>query len=425
MKKSRLVPVALALGLATIAAACGDDGGTETTTATTAAPATTAAASSTGSTGAASTGSTGASTDPAARKGKTAAELYTTDLSKDCPKTITVQKDWLAEVEHAAVYQLIGDKGKMSESIYEGPLGSTGVNLKIIDGGPGLGEGQTVISSLFAGNLKFNVTPDLAFVSTDDAAIFSAKFPVVGVVAPLDKSPQMIFWDPATYPNGFKTIADLKEFAKTGNKIYVGSIKQTFGKYLVDQGVPANAFLEGYAGDAEKFVTNGGKWLNQGYSSNEVYDFTNGRGWAKPIKYVYVSDLGYEYYPSVISVPKEKLTSFGPCLKKLVPLIQQAQVDYINDPATINKVIFEYNDKKFGASFWKTPLALNEAGAKVMKDDKLVSNGSDTTLGNFDTARVQKTIDNVKAGLDDRAKKDVTPADIATNDFIDKSIGLK
>ena len=62
---------------------------------------------------------------------------------------------------------------------------------------------------------------------------------VVGVVAPLDKSPQMIFWDPATYPNGFKTVADLKEFAKTGNKIYVGSIKQTFGKYLVDQGVPA------------------------------------------------------------------------------------------------------------------------------------------------------------------------------------------
>ncbi len=89
------------------------------------------------------------------------------------------------------------------------------------------------------------------------------------------------------------------------------------------------------------------------------------------------------------------------------------------------KVIADYNDKKFGASFWKTPLALNEAGAKVMKDDKLVSNGTDTTLGNFDTARVQKTIDNVKAGLDDRAKKDVTPADIMTNDYIDKSIGLK
>ena len=235
----------------------------------------------------------------------------------------------------------------------------------------------------------------------------------------------MIFWDPATYPNGFKTVADLKEFAKTGSKIYVGSIKQTFGKYLVDQGVPASAFLEGYAGDAEKFVTNGGKWLNQGYASNEVYDFSTGRNWAKPVKYVLVNDLGYDYYPSVISVSKAKLPTLKACLTKLVPLIQQAQVDYINDPATINKVIADYNDKKFGAGFWKTPLALNEAGAKVMLADKLVANGTDTTLGNFDIARVQKTIDNVKAGLDDRANKAVAPADIASNDFIDKSIGLK
>ena len=419
MKRSHLVPAALALSLATFAAACGDSGSTAT--------ATTAASSGSPSTIAASTGASAPTTAAGggSRVGKTAAELYTTDLSKDCPKTITIQKDWLAEVEHAAVYQLIGDKGKMSESIYEGPLGSTGVNLKIIDGGPGMGEGQTPITTLFAGNLKFNITPDLAFVSTDDAAIFSSKFPVVGVVAPLDKSPQMIFWDPATYPNGFKTIADLTAFAKTGNKIYVGSIKQTFGKFLVDQGVPASAFLEGYAGDSEKFVTNSGKWLNQGYSSNEVYDFETGRGWAKPVKYTYVSDLGYDYYPSVISVAKEKLPAMKNCLAKLVPLIQQAQIDYINDPTTINKVIFDYNDKKFGASFWKTPLELNVAGATVMKKDGLVGNGSNSTLGDFDLARVQKTVDIVKPTLDDRGNKAVTAADIATNDFIDKSIGLK
>jgi hypothetical protein len=193
----------------------------------------------------------------------------------------------------------------------------------------------------------------------------------------------------------------------------------------VDQGVPASTFIEGYAGDSEKFVTNGGKWLNQGYSSNEVYDFENGRSWNKPLKYLYVSDLGYEYYPSAIAVSKAKLPEMKACLTKLVPLIQQAQVDYINDPATINKLLFDYNDKKMGASFWKTPLALNDAATKVMKADGLVGNGTNTTLGDFDTARVQKTIDNVKAGLDDRANKAVTPADITTNDFIDKSITLK
>ncbi|MGE0881299.1 MAG: hypothetical protein AB7L13_16095 [Acidimicrobiia bacterium] len=424
MRKSVTRVAALGITLAIAAAACGDDSSDESSSsATTAAAgaATTAAASATTAAGGAATTAASA----ASRKGKTAAELYTTDLSKSCPSPIIVQKDWLAEVEHAAVYQLIGDKGKMSESTYEGPLGSTGVNLKIIDGGPGLGTGQTVISSLTAGNLKFNVTPHLAFVSTDDAAIFSKQFPIVGVVGPLDKSPQMLFWDPATYPKGFKTIQDLVDFSKTGNKIYVGSIKQTYGKFLVDSGVPASTFLEGYAGDAEKFVTNGGKWINQGYASNEVYDFEHGRGWAKPLAYTLVNDLGYDFYPSVISVSKSRLAELTPCLQKLVPLIQQAQVDYANDPTTVNKVIFEYNDKKMGASFWKTPIELNQAGHTAMLKDKLIGNGSDATLGNFDLTRVQKTIDTIKKGFDDRANPAVTANDIVTNQFIDTSIGLK
>jgi hypothetical protein len=402
--------VACCLGL--VAAACGDD---SSDTGSTGTPAPTVA-----TTAATSSGASGATTD---RKGKTAADLYTTDLSKVCPNPLIVQKDWLAETEHAAMYQLVGDKGKMSESTYEGPLGSTGINLKIIDGGPGLGSGQTTIASLFTGNLKFNITPHLAFVSTDDAATFSKQFPVVAVVAPLAKSPQMLFWDPATYPNGFKSIADLKAFGATNNKIYVTSIKSTYGKWLVDQGVPASAFIEGYAGDAEKFVTNSGKWINQGYSSNEIYDFEHGRGWAKPVKYVYVSDLGYDFYPSSISVAKDKLPQLKDCLTKVVPLIQQAQVDYMNDPTTVNKLITSYNDQKMGASFWKTPLELNTAAHDVMLKDKLVANESGT-LGAMDTARVQKAIDNLKAGFDDRANKAVTPADISTNQFIDKSIKL-
>jgi hypothetical protein len=419
MKRTRLLPVALVIGISIVAAACGDD--SSSSSATTAAPATTAAAG--GATTTAAAGGVGK--DAASRMGKTAAELYTTDLSKDCPKTLTVQRDWLAEVEHSAMFQMIGDKGKMSESIYEGPLGSTGITLKLIDGGPGVGEGQTIITTLFAGNLKFNVTPDLAYVATDDMVTFSKQFPVVGVVTPLDKSPQMIFWDPATYPNGFKTVADLKEFAKGSNKIYVGQTKSTFTKYFIDNGVPESAFLPGYAGDSEKFVTNAGKWLNQGYSSNEYFKFTTGLGWAKPLKYSYVSDMGFDFYPSVLALPKAKLTAMSPCLKKLVPIMQQAQVDYINDPTTVNKVLTAYNEGKFGASFWKTPLELNEAGAKIMKADGLVSNGSDSTLGNFDLKRVQTTIDNLKNSLDDRGNKAVTPADLVTNEFIDTSIGLK
>jgi len=334
-----------------------------------------------------------------------------------------IQKDWLAEIEHAPIYQLIGPDGKMSENTYEGEIGDTGVTLRIIDGGPGLGEGQTVISSLFTGNLKTNEMPTLAFVMSNDAAVFSKQFPVVGVVSPLRKSPQMIFWDPETYPEGFETVEDLKEFAKTGNKIYVGSIAETFGKWLVDEGVPESAFIEGYAGDAENFVTNGGKWLNQGYSSNEKWDFENGRGWGKPIDYVYVSDLGFDYYPSVLSVPKDKLEELSPCLELLVPMIQQATVDYVADPRPINEMLAKYNEEGYGASYWKTPIELNEAGFQVMIEDELIGN-ENGSIGGFDMERVQKTIENVKSGFDDRANPDVKAEDIATNEFIDPSIAL-
>jgi hypothetical protein len=61
-----------------------------------------------------------------------------------------------------------------------------------------------------------------------------------------------------------------------------------------------------------------------------------------------------------------------------------------------------------------------------MRSD-FVTNGPDKTLGNFDTARVQRMIDIVgpiftaqrqppKAGL--------KPQDIATNEFVDMSIGV-
>ena len=350
---------------------------------------------------------------------------YTTDLSDVCPDPFVVQKDWLAEVEHAAFYQLIGPGGEMSENQYRGPLGDTGIDLQIIDGGPGLGQGQNAIQTLTAGNLRFNVTADMAFVSSDDLAIYSAEYPAVGVVAPLDRSPQMLFWDPERYQDGFENVDQLIALNNTdGARIYVRSIDDSFGRYLVEQGVPAELFVEGYQGDGENFVANDGAWLNQGYSSNEVWDFENGREWERPVDYVYVSELGYDFYPSVPSVAADRLEELGPCLERLVPLIQQAQVDYIQDPAMVNQLLTDYNDGDYGAGFWKTPLDLNEAGAQIMAEDDLVGNGNNATLGDFEMERVQTTIDNIADSLDDRANPEVAPEDIVTNAFIDESIGI-
>jgi hypothetical protein len=388
----RLRPAAALLAVALLAAACGSDDDDEP--------------------------------EESEESSATGESAYTTDLTDACPSPFVVQKDWLAEAEHAAFYQLIGPGGEMSENQYTGPLGDTGIDLTIIDGGPGLGEGQHAIQTLTAGNLRYDVTAHMAFVSTDDLALYSADYPAVGVVAPLDRSPQMLFWDPETYPDGFASADDLAALDGTGAQVYVRSITDSFGRYLVEQGVPEDVFLEGYQGDIENFVTNNGEWLNQGYSSNELWAFENGNEWERPLDYVYVSDLGYDFYPSVPSVAAERLDELGPCLELLVPLIQQAQVDYVEDPGPVNELLAEYNEQDYGAPFWKTPVELNEAATEVLVDDELVGNGSDETLGNFDIERVQGTIDNLSDNLGDAANPDVAPGDIVTNDFVDETIGM-
>ena len=60
---------------------------------------------------------------------------------------------------------------------------------------------------------------------------------------------------------------------------------------------------------------------------------------------------------------------------------------------------------------------------KVQRDLGLVGNGDDDTIGNFDLARVDRVLNQLRdAGLDVPA--DLTADAIYTNEFIDPSIGL-
>lgn len=359
--------------------------------------------------------------------GAFAAANYTTDLSAVCPNPLTVQKDWLAEAEHAGLYQMIGGGGEMEQGKYSGPLGSTGIDLVILEGGNAAAGDVPTVSTLFAGNPVAGVTPDLAYVSTDDAITFSKQFPVTAVVAPLERNPQILLFDPETYD--ISTIDDLKAAVDSGAQIYVTGTFFSYVKHLIGQGIPEDAFISGYAGDKERFVTSGGTLINQGYASNEVYAFENETPeWGKPVDYVLIDDLGLRPYPSSISVAQDRLAELAPCLELLVPIMQQAQVDYINDPAEVNALIVEFNDNDYGAPFWKTSAGLNDAAVEVMKEDGLVGNGPNDTLGDFDSERVQSVIDIMveilSAEGSDTYDPGVTPEAITTNEFIDESIGL-
>lgn len=357
-----------------------------------------------------------------------AAERYTTPLADVCPSPFYIQKDWLAQAEHGGLYQLIGPGGRMESGRYSGPLGSTGIELVILEGGSniGLGDGETAYSALFNGNSRAEVTPHLGFQELDNAFLFSRRFPVTGVFTALDKAPSGLFWDAGTYPEGFHSVEDLKAFAESGKgKIYLSTIGRTFGLYLVNSGVPKEVFVEGYRGDGEVFVANNGTWLNQGFVTSEVYKFSHGNNWGKPAAGVTSNELGYPTYTGLLAVANHRLEELAPCLERLVPLLQQAQVDYISDPAGVNELIHAFNAGGFSASWWRTPPELNAFSAAEQLRRGIVGNGPNATLGDFDMDQVRAMQAIVQPWLDERAAPGVQPEDVVTNRFIDPAIGLK
>jgi hypothetical protein len=370
------------------------------------------------------TASSGASTTA---KKSFAAQTFTAKLSGVCPNPLVVQTNWLPESDHGALYELIGAGGTMKQYSYMGPLGSTGIQLEILSGGPG-DSYQPTAATLYSGNPVVGVTPNLSEDSTETTIQLSKKFPTIGVAAMQDHDPQILIYDPSKFSN-LSTVKSLITAANKGAHFYVTSLTSVYVQYLISAGVPESAFIGGYAGDLAKFVTGGGLMVNQGYADSEPYQLAHDTpAWGgKPIKYTYVYKLGLNDYPSAIQVATSKLKSMTPCLKRLVPMMQTAQVAYAKDPTTVNKVLAQFNPN-FSASYWTTPVAESLWAIKVQKSQKIVGNslGGKGAAGGFDFQRISQT---VKLLLPIFQKESpgtfntgATASSLVTNRFIDTSI---
>jgi hypothetical protein len=408
-KVTLAVPV---VGVLLVAAACGSDNSGGSSSATTASAATTAAS-------AATTAAAGAATTAAGGGSGGAGSL------KDvCPATVAIQTDWNPEAEHGHLYQMLGagytvnaDKKSVTGALVDSKGSDTGVKLEVRSGGPAIGF-QTVTAQMY---LDKSIT--LGYVYTDEGVQFSKDQPTTEVFAPFEKNPQMIMWDPASYPN-VTTIADL---GKTDAKVLYFGGAAYMEDYLVPTGVLKSGQVDGsYDGKPANFVASGGKVAQQGFASAEPYIYQNEiKEWGKPVKFQLIHDTGYPIYSQAISVRTGDLQTLSPCLKKLVPIMQQATVDYVKSPAKTNAIILELV-QKFNNG-WVYSQGVADYAVKTMLDLGLVGNGPDKTLGNMEADRIQKIIDIVgpalsKTGKD--IKSGLTPADMSTNDFIDTSIGL-
>jgi hypothetical protein len=339
-----------------------------------------------------------------------------------CPDTVVVQKNWWPQAEYGFLFRLLGkelkidkDKKTVSAPLVAGGA-DTGVRLELRSGGPA--NNFTPASKL----LYTDDTVTIAGSDIDQAAEFSKDSPVQGIFAGSEKSPLVLMWDPATYP-GFKTIADI---GRSDARVltFQGA---TYTEYLTGSNILKKAQVEAsYDGTPGRFVAEKGKVVQQGYLTNEVYAYEQEiPQWKKKVGWALVNDSGYPNYPEALTVRPDRKAQLAPCLKKLVPMLQRATIEYADDPQPTNELLSRLT-QDFGAYPYSAARAAY--AVKAMRDNGILGNGSNSALGDFDRARVQRVIDVVTPIFASRNKpiRDGLKAeDLFTNEFVDPSIGLK
>lgn len=388
----RSLAVPLAAGVLLTSAACGDDG---------------------------DGGGGGGKPAPPAQSGAA-------DLAGVCPETVTVQTSWLPNATaFGPLYALLGDDLRVDANAKRvtAPLVAdgkdTGISLELRAGGPAIGFAAT------SAQMYTDEDIDLGVVGGFDEIVqLSATQPTTAVLALLEKDPTMIYWDPETYPE-FETIEDVG--ASDTTVLYSGG--DTYMEYLTGTGILKKDQVDGsFDGSPARFVASGGKLASSGYAAEDPYMFENEiDDWMKPVKGQLVYEAGYPIYgPSLVVRPEAK-AELAPCLEKLVPVIQQSQVRYMRDPEATIATIVDIAEQYRGGDVLTEGIA--KYGIGEMKKLGISSNdaeGKDTTVGNFETPRVQKIIDIVEplfAGQKKPLKAGLKPADVVTNEFLDPGIG--
>ena len=343
-------------------------------------------------------------------------------LAGVCPDTIVIQTDWNPQAEHGASYVLVGDGYTVDadKKTVKGPLVAggvdTGVDVEVRIGGPAIGF-QTVSAQMYQ-----DTSITLGYVSTDEAVAGSAEQPTLAVLAPLEKNPQILMWDPESFP-GVTKVADMPDTVKV-----VTFGPAVYQQWMVAQGIVTADQLDGsYDASPARFVAEAGEIVQQGFASAEPYIYENEvPEWGKPVAYELIHDMGFEIYSQALAIRSADKDALSGCLKAFVPIYQQAAIDYLNDPAETNALMLELIEKY--NTGWVYSEGVAEYSVATQKELGLVGNGPDDTLGNMDEARVQTVIDELLPIFEEEGtpvKEGITAADIMTNEFVDPAIGLK
>jgi hypothetical protein len=342
------------------------------------------------------------------------------DLTGVCPATVVMQEDWQPEAEHGGVYSLVGPDRTIGADakLVRGSLVAqgvdTGVDIEVRPGGPNVG--FQPVPALMA--LDDSIV--LGTVNSDAAIAAAAAQPTVAVVSQLTTSPFMLMWDPASHSDAHT----LRDVAASGAPVVTSDPVVT--ALLEAQGIIAPAQVDtSYEGTPARFVSDP-RILQQGFVTAEPYLYEHEiTEWGRPVGYQKLADYGYSAYPSPLAVRADRLEALRPCLAKLVPIMQRAQLDYLADPGPTNALIVELT----GAyqTGWTYSPGVADYAVRTLREQGLVTNDpASGVFGQFDPARMQQIVDTFGPIL--RSQGTITeipaPGSLYTNEFIDPNIQM-
>jgi hypothetical protein len=346
-----------------------------------------------------------------------------------CPSRIVFQLGWFPEASDGPFYDLIGGQHVLIDSAHKKVVGDliagnvdTGVDLELRSGGPAVNYAK-------AADLM-EASPDQIFAAAVDGDYATgvnsdpAKQPVIGVFAPLNHSPISLIFDPKRWP-GFHSVADIGQDPSA--RVHT-SASSSYATALVALGVLKQGQIVADAdGSIAPFLAHP-DWIFEGYVSNETDELRKDPRWHKPVKAVVLWQgmQLYDPYVNVISVLASKLHQETACLRKLVPILQDAEVDYTRNPTKTNEFMSKLNSADFYAEY-PYPVERAAFAVKTMKQQLLMSDGPGKTVGAFDHGRVTAFITQqqaVAATLHQHFKTGLKYEDLYTGEFLKQGVGF-
>jgi hypothetical protein len=337
-------------------------------------------------------------------------------LDAVCPDPIVVQTDWFPQAEHGGIYELLGDRYEVDSAAgaTRGPLTfrgeATGVDLEIRAGGPFIE--SPVVTEMF---LDPSIT--FGYVGTDVALSRFAEAPTLAVFNAIAVNPQVILWNADKHPEA-RTIAEIADRVSAvsvfGDRPYM--------RYLVAQGiVPSDKVDTNYKGN---LLLTTDDVAHQSFVTSEPFRYATLTN--PPIRtgHQLVHDVGWTSYPQNMAINALRQVELNACLERVVPLLQQAQIDFIESPgrtiATLLDIVSRLDTS------WEQTVDLANYAVQTMRNLDLVQNGTTGTFGDFESPRIDDFIVRALPILRDQGLNipNVTARDITTNQYLDSSISL-